>query len=448
LSLLLKRTAGFDYPYYSSLKGLGLMKDSVFTMRSTPYKFGPGVTSEIGHDLQALGLRRVLVVTDPGVVATGLPERVLAWIREKGIQADLFQGVSVEPSDSSVKAAIEFAQSTAAEGYVAIGGGSVMDTTKIMNLYTTYPASFLTYFNAPIGEAKPVPGPLRPMVCIPTTAGTSSENTTVAIVDISELRVKTGISHHHLRATLGILDPLNTLTVPPMVTACSGADVLTHAIESYTALAYNEREKPATPADRPPYQGANPVSDLWCEKAIKLVREFLPKAVKDGADHEARTQMMLATIYAGMGFANAGVHIPHAMGYPIAGNVRGYHPPDYPQKKALVPHGMSTSLGAPASFRFTAKAKPARHKEVAEWMGVTTSGSSSVSAGGALHEAFIGFMQGIGMPNGLQAIGYSAADIAALAEGTLKQKRLLAISPEPVTQSAVEEMFAASLIVW
>jgi hydroxyacid-oxoacid transhydrogenase len=424
------------------------MKDRVFTMRSTPYKFGPGVTDEIGHDVAALGLKRVLVVTDAGVAATRLPERVMGLLREKRIEGTLFQNVSVEPTDASVKAAIEFAQAFNGDGYLAIGGGSVMDTTKMMNLYVTYPVPFLTYVNAPIGEGRPVPGPLKPMVCLPTTAGTSSENTTVAIVDIAELHVKTGISHQYLRATLGVLDPLNSLSVPPMVSACSGADVLTHAIESYTALAYDEREKPATPADRPPYQGANPISDLWCEKAIKLVREFLPKAVKDGQDVEARTQMMLATIYAGMGFANAGVHIPHALGYPIAGNVRGYHPKDYPQKKPLVPHGMSTSLGAPAAFEFTAKAKPDRHRQVAEWMGVITSGSGADSAGEALREAFIGFMQSIGMPGGLQAIGYSSNDIAALTEGTLKQKRLLALSPESVTRKAVETILEQSLVIF
>ena len=424
------------------------MKDNVFTMRSTPYKFGPGVTDEIGDDLVALGLKRVLVVTDPGVMATGLPERALGLIREKNIQAGLFQDVSIEPTDIAVKKAIEFAQSFGPDGYVAIGGGSVMDTTKMMNLYVTYPAAFLTYVNAPIGQGRPLPGPLKPVVCVPTTAGTSSENTAVAIVDMTELHVKTGISHHYLRATLGILDPLNSLSVPPMVSACSGADVLTHAIESYTALAYNEREKPRTPAERPPYQGANPVSDLWCEKAIKLVREFLPKAVKDGGDADARTQMMLATIYAGMGFANAGVHIPHAMGYPIAGGVRGYHPPDYPQKKSLVPHGMSTALGAPASFQFTARAKPERHKEIAEWMGVRTSGAGADSAGKALCEGFIAFMQSIGLPNGLQAVGYTSADIPVLTEGTLKQKRLIGLSPEPVTQAAIERMFERSLVVW
>jgi hydroxyacid-oxoacid transhydrogenase len=417
-------------------------------MRSTPYKFGVGATDEIGDDLTWLGLNRVLVVTDSGVAATGLPERAMGLIRAKGIEASLFQDVGIEPTDASVKMAIEFAQSFRPDGYLAIGGGSVMDTAKMMNLYVTHPAPFLAYVNAPIGEARAVPGPLKPMVCLPTTAGTSSENTAIAVVDMTELRVKTGISHHYLRATLGILDPLNSLTVPPMVTACSGADVLTHAIESYTALAYDEREKPATPALRPPYQGANPISDLWCEKAIKLVREFLPRAVKDGQDREARTQMMLATIYAGMGFSNAGVHIPHAMGYPIAGHVRGYHPRDYPQKKALVPHGMSTALGAPAAFQFTAQAKPGRHRQIAEWMGVKTKGSSAGAAGEALREAFIGFMQGIGMPNGLQAVGYTSADIPALAEGTMKQKRLIGLSPQAVTQEAVERMLELSLVVW
>ncbi len=424
------------------------MNETIFTMRSTPYKFGVGATGEIGDDLAALGLKRVLVVTDAGVAATGLPARVLELIRAKDIQTDLFQDVSIEPTDSSVATAIEQAQFFQPDGYVAIGGGSVMDTTKIMNLYVAFPAPFLTYVNAPIGEGRPVPGPLKPMICLPTTAGTSSENTTVAIVDMTELHVKTGISHQYLRATLGILDPLNSLTLPPMVSACSGADVLTHAIESFTALAYDEREKPSTPALRPPYQGANPISDLWCEKAIKLVREFLPRAVKDGKDFEARTQMMLATIYAGMGFSNAGVHIPHAMGYPIAGNVRGFYPTDYPRKKPLVPHGMSTALGAPASFQFTAKAKPARHKQVAEWMGVKTRGSSADSAGKALREAFIGFMQSIGMPNGLEGIGYTSDDIPSLTAGTLKQKRLLALSPQPVTQKALEKMLERSFVIW
>lgn len=424
------------------------MNETIFTMRSTPYKFGNGATDEIGDDLASLGLKRVLVVTDPGVASTGLPERVKALTREKNIETGLFQNVGIEPTDVSVMAAIDFAREFSPDGYVAIGGGSVMDTAKIMNLYVTYPAPFLAYVNAPIGEARPVPGPLAPMVCLPTTAGTSSENTAIAVVDMTQLHVKTGISNHYLRATMGILDPLNSLSVPPMVTACSGADVLTHAIESYTALAFNEREKPASSTLRPPYQGANPISDIWCERAIKLVQEFLPKAVKDGQDRDAREKMMLATVYAGMGFANAGVHLPHAMGYPIAGNVRGFHPRDYPAGKPLVPHGMSTALGAPASFMFTAKAKPARHRQVAEWMGVKTRGFSADSAGKALREAFVKFMQSIGLPNGLQAVGYTSADIDALVEGTMKQKRLLGISPEPVTQKSVEKILEKSLLVW
>ncbi|MDH4248110.1 MAG: iron-containing alcohol dehydrogenase [Deltaproteobacteria bacterium] len=424
------------------------MKDTAFTMRSTPYKFGPGVTSEIGWDLKSLGIQRVLVVTDNGVIGTGIPERVLKLLDAAGITHDLFSAVSVEPTDISVKAAIEYARGFDGEGFLAIGGGSVMDTAKIMNLYTTYPAPFLSYLNAPIGEGKAVPGPLRPLVCLPTTAGTSSENTSVAVIDLTELHVKSGISNQHLRATLAILDPLNSLTVPALVTACSGADVLTHAIESYTNLYYNEREAPRTPAERPPYVGANPISDIWCEKAIRLVAEFLPKAVRDGSNLEARTQMMLATLYAGMGFSNAGVQIPHAMGYPIAGNVKGFHPSDYPQHKALVPHGMSTSLGAPAVFEFTAQAKPERHRLVAQWMGAKSTGKDPHSAGQSLREVFIRFMQDIGMPNGLKSVGYSTSDIPALAEGTMKQTRLISLAPRPTHLDDVAAIFERSMTIW
>ncbi|MEE8395527.1 MAG: hydroxyacid-oxoacid transhydrogenase [bacterium] len=424
------------------------MKDNVFTMRSTPYKFGVGVTGEIGDDLLALGLRRVLVVTDAGVAALGIPARVLEILAAKGIETTLYAEAGVEPSDVSVKKAIEFAKGFEGDGFVAIGGGSVMDTGKLMNLFTTHPAPFLDYVNAPVGGGRPVPGPLKPMVCLPTTSGTSAENTTGAIVDITELNIKTGISHQYLRATLGILDPLNTLSVPPMVTACTGADVLTHAIESYTALEYHQREKPETPSQRPPYVGANPISDIWCEQAIKLVMQALPRAVADGSNLEARTQMMLATIYAGMGFSNAGVHIPHAMGYAIAGNVKSYRPPDYPDTKPLVPHGMSTSLGAPAAFGFTASASPERHLQAARWMGAAGTGKDAASAAGALEEAFIKFMQSIGLPNGLAAVGYTSADVPALAEGTLKQKRITGLSPRPVHREGMEEILENALTVW
>ena len=270
----------------------------------------------------------------------------------------------------------------------------------------------------------------------------------MAVIDVTELQVKTGISHQYLRASLGVLDPNNCLSVPPMVTACSGADVLTHAVESYTNLYYNEREAPPTPAERPPYIGANPISDIWCEQAIRIVVEYLPRAVRDGTDLEARTQMMLATIYAGMGFSNAGVHIPHAMGYPIAGKVRAFHPADYPTHKPLVPHGMSTTLGAPAAFEFTAKAKPQRHRQVAAWMGVETRGRDAASAGAALREAMIRFMQTIGMPNGLRAVGYDSPDIAALAEGAMAQKRLIQLSPRPVHSEDVAAILERSLSIW
>ena len=424
------------------------MNDTVFTMRSTPYKFGVGVSEEIAEDLRALGLRRVLVVTDADVLATGIPGKAMALLERSGIEHTLYDRVQVEPTDVAVKAAIEFAQGFGGDGFLAIGGGSAMDTAKIMNLYTTYPAPFLDYFNAPIGGGKPVPGPLKPLVCLPTTAGTSAENTSVAVIDMTELQLKTGISHQYLRASLGVLDPLNTLSVPPLVTACSGVDVLTHAVESYTSRSYDERERPATPAERPPYVGANPISDIWCEQAIRIVVEYLPRAIADGSDVEARRQMMLATIYAGMGFSNAGVHIPHAMGYPIAGKVREYRPPDYPAQKPLVPHGMSTSLAAAAAFEFTARAKPERHRRVAAWMGVDRPATDADSAGKSIREAMIRFMQAIGLPNGLKAVGYDTSHLHVLAEGALQQKRLIALSPRPVHLDDVAAILERSLTVW
>lgn len=423
-------------------------KDTVFTMRSTPYKFGVGVTEEIGTDLRTLGVERVLIVTDEGVSATGLPGRVQGLLDAAGITHVLYDQVKVEPTDVSVKAAIEFAQGADTQGFLAIGGGSVMDTAKIMNLYTTHPAPFYDYLNAPIGAGRPVPGPLKPLICLPTTAGTSAENTSVAVIDVTELQVKTGISHNYLRATLGVLDPLNSLSVPPLVTACSGADVLTHAIESYTNLNFDERDRPASPELRPPYVGANPISDIWCEKAIRIVVEALPRVVRDGSDIAARTQMMLATIYAGMGFSNAGVNIPHAMGYPIAGKVKAFHAEGYPTHKPLIPHGMSTSLGAPAAFAFNAIAKPERHRQVAQWMGVASSGKDAASAGQSLQEAMIHFMRAIGMPNGLRAVGYESGDISALAEGTMQQARLIALAPRSVQVDDVAGILEQSLTIW
>ena len=282
-------------------------------------------------------------------------------LRDAGIDATLFDQARVEPTDASFKDAVRFAVDGRFDGYVAVGGGSTIDTAKAADLYASYPAEFLAYVNPPIGEGRPVPGRMAPLIAIPTTAGTGSETTGVSIFDLLELHAKTGIGHRAPRPVLGIVDPLNTRTLPPMVTACTGRDVLCHAIESLTALPYHQRPAPEHPGLRPAYQGSNPISDVWASRAIEMAAANLVRVLDDPADDEARGAMLLAATFAGIGFGNAGVHLPHGMSYPVSGMVRDYVPEGYPPTQPLVPHGMSVILNAPAVFRFTAPADPERH---------------------------------------------------------------------------------------
>jgi hydroxyacid-oxoacid transhydrogenase len=357
--------------------------------------------------------------------------------------------VRVEPTDESFHDAIGFAQGGGYDAFVAVGGGSAIDTAKAVNLYTTYPpADFLDYVNPPIGKGLPVPGPLKPLIAIPTTAGTGSETTGVSIFDLTRLHAKTGIANRRLKPTLGLLDPDNTRTMPPAVAASSGLDVLSHAIESYTAIPYTARPRPDRPALRPAYQGSNPISDVWSLQALSIVHRSLVRAVEDPSDEEARAQMLLAASYAGIGFGNAGVHLPHGMSYPVSGHVKTFRAPGYDVDHPLVPHGMSVILNAPAVFRFTAKVNPRRHLEAAAALGADVSRAREDEAGRILADRIIWFMQRLKMPNGLGAIGYSTADIPALVEGTLPQHRVTKLSPRPASAADLAALFEAAMKYW
>ena len=284
----------------------GGVKESAFTMDTSSIKYGPGVTREVGFDMKKLGAKRVMVVTDPRLAEGEAVAVALEALRAEGIDAVLYDEVRVEPTDTSFLHAIGFARDGNFDGYVSVGGGSTIDTAKAANLYATYPADFLDYVNPPIGGGMPVPGALRPHVAVPTTAGTGSETTGVAICDLTEMHVKTGIAHRALRPQIGILDPHNTRTLPQMAAASTGLDVLSHALESLTALPYDGRDAPESPELRPAYQGANPISDIWATKAIEMVAANIVRAIQDTEDDEARSAMLLAAAYAGIGFGNAG----------------------------------------------------------------------------------------------------------------------------------------------
>lgn len=418
-----------------------------FEMAASNVRFGAGVTREVGDDVRDLGLRRVLVVTDPVVARLAPMQVALQSLADAGIETVVYDRVRVEPTDLSFKDAIAFARDAHVDGYVAVGGGSVMDTAKAANLYVTHPpADFLDYVNAPIGKAMPVPGPVQPLIAIPTTAGTGSETTGVSIFDLTSMHAKTGIASRRLKPTLGLLDPENTRTMPPQVAASSGLDILSHAIESFTALPYANRPRPERPALRPAYQGSNPISDVWSLQALRMVARSLVRAVEDPGNDEARAEMILAASYAGVGFGNAGVHLPHGMSYPVSGHVRDYRAPGYAADHALVPHGMSVILNAPAVFRFTASANPERHLLAAEALGVDIARVQAADAGRVLADRITWFMERLQVPNGLRAVGYSASDIEALVEGTLPQHRVTKLSPRPASPDDLAALFEDALV--
>jgi len=422
--------------------------ESILRVSSSNIKYGFGATKEIGFDMKDLRATKVMVVTDRGLAEKEVVKVVIKALQDEGIETVLYRDTRIEPTDVSMLEAIDFATSGKFDGFVAVGGGSSMDTAKTANLYSTYPADFLTYVNAPIGKGTPVPGPVKPLICVPTTAGTGSETTGVAIFDIIQMHAKTGIAHPGIRPVLGIVDPNNTRTLPPMAAACSGFDILVHAVESYTALPFNQRPAPDHPRLRPAYQGSNPISDVWAKKAIEMASKNILRVVQNSADDEARGQMMIAATMAGIGFGNAGVHLPHGMSYPVSGMARDYIPEGYPTDHAIIPHGMSVVLNAPAVFRFTGQADPERHLEAARLMGVDVSKAKKKDAGELLASAFVKLMKKTGMPNGLSAVGYTSKDVDKMVEGTLPQRRVLNIAPRPVTAEDLKALFLESMTCW
>lgn len=422
--------------------------DTAFEMATSNLRFGVGVTREVGMELADRGLQRVMVVTDANLRQRLPVTTALESLEQEKIRFSVFERVRVEPSDKSFQEAIACAQQEPFDAFVAVGGGSTIDTAKVANLYTSCPADFMDYVNPPIGRGLPIPGKLKPLIAIPTTAGTGSETTGVAIFDLSEMHVKTGIAHRHLKPTLGIIDPENTRTLPGAVAASTGLDVLTHALESYTAIPYGQRPHPGRPILRPAYQGSNPISDIWSLEALRLVSEYLVRAVEDPSDDEARSGMLLAASYAGMGFGNAGVHLPHGMSYPVSGMVRDFVPDGYDVDHPMVPHGMAVVMNAPAVFRFTASACPERHLRGAEVLGADVSGAKLEDAGKILANRLIQVMERLGLPNGLSGLGYTLDDIPLLVEGTLPQHRVTKLSPRPADADDLSKLFEDALIYW
>jgi alcohol dehydrogenase class IV len=422
--------------------------ETAFSVDASAITFGPGALAEVGDRLAALGGRRVALMTDRRVAALPAMAVVESALKQAGVDVVRYDEVRVEPTDHSFLEAAQFAREGHFDAYVSLGGGSVIDTCKAANLYATHPADFLAYVNPPVGEGRAVPGPLKPHVACPTTCGTGSECTGITIFDLLEKKAKTGIVSRHLRPDQAIIDPTVTASLPRNVVAASAFDVLSHALESYTARPFTARDRPTQPSARPLSQGANPWSDIGCREALRLVGTYLVRAVSDASDDEARGQLMWAATLAGIAFGNSGVHLPHGMSYSVAGLVRDFRPEGYPNEEAMVPHGMSVIVNAPAVFRHTAGFHKERHLEAAGLLGADVNGAAAEDAGDVLAGRIIAMMRDTGMPNGIGGVGYMPVDIPALIEGAFLQQRLLQNAPCAVEKDLLSDLYRHAMSYW
>ncbi len=422
--------------------------DRGFTLGMPTFTFGRGVLAEAGDEARELGLRRVALFTDRFLATGPLVAKVRASLERAGVDAVVYDEVSIEPTDASLEAAARFAAGAKVDGYVSVGGGSVIDTCKAANLYASHPAPFMAYVNAPIGEGKRAPGPVKPHIACPTTAGTGSETTGIAIFTLRALNAKTGIISRRLIPTVALVDPDVTRSLPPMAVAATGFDCMSHALEATTARAFPVRQNPAKGVLRPVSQGANPFSDLLAGQALELVGKFLTRAVADAGDDEARSEMMYAAMLAGIAFNASGCHLPHGLSYAVSGLARDWHVDGYPRDKSLVPHGMAVVLNNPSVWRHTAAAHPERHLRCAHRLGADTRGATPADAGEALAGRVIELMRATSMPNGLAALGFGEADLDALATGAEPQYRVIKNAPIDVGRDELRSMFRAALRYW
>jgi len=422
--------------------------ECAFAVTTSPSVFGAGALSEIGEHASGFDLRRVALFTDERLAESDYVATVSRSLSAAGIDSELYRRTRVEPTDGSFLEAAQFAREGRFDGFVSVGGGSVIDTAKAANLFSSHPAELMTYVNRPLGEGMPVPGALAPHIACPTTAGTGSENTGIAVFDLVSEKAKTGIVSHRLRPSLAVIDPQVTRTLPKNVAASGAFDTLCHALESFTARPYHERPRPSHVRLRPSSQGANPWSDIGCRETLSLLGRFLLRGVVDGSDFEAREQLQWASTLAGIAFGNAGCHAPHGMSYSVSGLVRGFRPEGYPDASPIIPHGMSVIVSAPAVFRMTARHDPSRHLRAAKLLGADITGAGPDDAGHVLSARLIELMEKTSMPNGLSGVGYEASDVEALTEGANPQRRLLDNAPVAIGTEELRALYTDALRYW
>ncbi len=410
--------------------------DNVFTIKVARAKIGIGSTNEVTCELRRRSSKKVLIVCGENLYKrTGVVSNVVKLLKSEGVDAYVWSGVIPEPTLDSIFEGVKYAMDIMPDTIIGIGGGSAIDSAKLINLYLTYPASDpLEYIPHPVGRGKPIPGPLKPLIAIPTTAGSGSETTPTAVISVKEYEVKFGITNEYLMPSLAIVDPLNTLSMPQHVTASTGLDALMHAIEAYTARTYSTRQRPDDVCLRPAYVGSNPFTDALAEKSIELISKYLRRAYNNGLDLEARYWMSLASYLAGIALGNAGTHISHAISLVLGGITNA-------------PHGVCAALTAPALLDVLANVIPERVARIYELLGGNEGGSvkeKALRASNMVKE----LMSELEVPNGLLELGIKEEQIPLIAERTLMMRRLLAQSPIEVSKGVIEKILRKSLSLW
>ncbi len=430
--------------YYAPNPAENPAGDPCFTVDAASITFGRGALRESGAALRLLGCRRVALITDSAVSRTEWFTAVPESLQRAGVDAALYTEVRIEPDEASFQHAAQFFREGRFDGVISVGGGSVMDTAKAAALLGQYPGELRRFLGPPLGQGEPVAAPLIPHIACPTTCGTGSECTGIAVCALPDRRTKAGVAHRLLRPTRALVDPVVTTTLPAAVVAASGFDVLCHALESYTARPHTRRPPPASPELRPLSQGANPYSDIGCREALRLCGRYLLRALA-ADDTEAREQLLFAAMLAGIAFGNAGVHAPHGMAYAVAGGAPEVRIAGYPAARPLLPHGVSVILSAPAAFQFTAAACPERHLEAAGLLGAELRGATAADAGEILGQHLLRLMAAGQQPQDLAAVGFRAADLPQLVAAARLQRRLLDNAPRPIDDQALAGLFGAAL---
>jgi hydroxyacid-oxoacid transhydrogenase len=417
-----------------------------FTIGLPKLTFGRGCLSEVGVRAAARGMTRVALFADPFLVDGPYVSSVQKSLQQAGVDFEVFSEIRIEPDNNCVENGAKFIEQGNFDAVVSVGGGSTMDTAKAAMVYGLYPTDdFLDYFGPPIGAGKPIPGKLLPHLACPTTSGTGSECTSVSVIRINDLNTKFVLGNPVLMPDEALVDPACCDSLPSNIVASTGFDLLSHAIECYTAKAYTSWARVDDPLKRTYLQGANPWSDMAATRALEIASEYLERGVNDNADHEARDQLMWGATLAGMAFGNSGTHLPHALSYGVTHLMHDITTDDYKVDSPFIPHGISVIASAPAIFRYLAEAAPERHLEAANSLGANVWDAGHDEAGEVVAGRIIELMKKTGMPNGIGDLGFAQADVKPLAASSVRQIRAIANAPRETNLQDIENIYAAAL---